>query len=203
MHACMHAFTHNTHTHTSSYIRSIEYACLYTSVETVVALLTSFLINMSVLLVASASFAPFWCSSKEQVRITHIHMYLCVHMYTYLSVYVYIHANGASSVFTCVCVCVCVCVSVGMYVAVCAYVYVFMHECIHICSMGVQTCTFKSYSGCNTYIRAYIHKVMSWVQRCVRTDELMPYAYKKHGYTCIYTQSHVMGSKICAMIQMR
>jgi NRAMP (natural resistance-associated macrophage protein)-like metal ion transporter len=46
---------------------SIEYACLYTSVETTIALVTSFFVNLSVMLVASASFAPSWCEAKQQV----------------------------------------------------------------------------------------------------------------------------------------
>ena len=46
---------------------SIRYACRYTSLETAVALLASFLINMSVLLVAASSFAPYWCAPTEQV----------------------------------------------------------------------------------------------------------------------------------------
>ena len=46
---------------------SIRYACRYMSLETAVALLVSFLINMSVLLVAASSFAPDWCTPTEQV----------------------------------------------------------------------------------------------------------------------------------------
>mmetsp|Transcript_6995 Transcript_6995/g.11128 ORF Transcript_6995/g.11128 Transcript_6995/m.11128 type:complete len:570 (-) Transcript_6995:548-2257(-) len=47
--------------------RSIEYACKYTSIETAIALLVSFFINTSVLLVAASSFAPHWCEASEQV----------------------------------------------------------------------------------------------------------------------------------------
>ena len=47
--------------------RSIRFACHYTSLETALALSLSFLINSSVLLVAAASFWPFWCASSEQV----------------------------------------------------------------------------------------------------------------------------------------
>jgi natural resistance-associated macrophage protein 2 len=47
--------------------RSLEFACLYTSVETGVALGASFLINACVLLVAASSFAPLWCPALEQV----------------------------------------------------------------------------------------------------------------------------------------
>lgn len=47
--------------------RSIEYAITYTSLETSIALLVSFFINTSVLLVAAASFAPRWCAPVEMV----------------------------------------------------------------------------------------------------------------------------------------
>lgn len=47
--------------------RSLEFACLYTSVETAVALAASFFINACVLLVAASSFAPLWCPAREQV----------------------------------------------------------------------------------------------------------------------------------------
>jgi len=47
--------------------RSIQYACAYTSVETSLALLVSFFINTSVLLVAASGFAPHWCASLDKV----------------------------------------------------------------------------------------------------------------------------------------
>jgi len=46
--------------------RSIEYACFYTTIETSIALIVSFFVNTSVLLVAASSFAPNFCESKGQ-----------------------------------------------------------------------------------------------------------------------------------------
>mmetsp|Transcript_10635 Transcript_10635/g.16667 ORF Transcript_10635/g.16667 Transcript_10635/m.16667 type:complete len:527 (+) Transcript_10635:534-2114(+) len=47
--------------------RSVSWACFYNSVETTVALMVSFFINASVMLVAAASFAPFWVAAERQV----------------------------------------------------------------------------------------------------------------------------------------
>lgn len=47
--------------------RSMSYACFYTTLETTIALVVSFLVNTSVLLVAASSFAPQYCEPKDQV----------------------------------------------------------------------------------------------------------------------------------------
>jgi hypothetical protein len=47
--------------------RSVEYACLYMTIETASSLFISFVVNGSVLLVAAASFAPHWCGPKQMV----------------------------------------------------------------------------------------------------------------------------------------